>query len=106
MLDGYTIRPVWTDDQGSMAQDTARSRWPKTVENMVDDMKVSLRATGEDKDKEEEGIELIKRLKEMKNEIERDSELRLSLFFFLGDTFLPTHSLSILFVISSNPQVD
>ncbi|KAF5233961.1 hypothetical protein FANTH_12357 [Fusarium anthophilum] len=35
-------RSVWTSDDGSMAQETARSRWPKLVQGMVDDV----RATG------------------------------------------------------------
>ncbi|KAF5575053.1 DUF89 domain protein [Fusarium subglutinans] len=35
-------RSVWTSDDGSMAQETAMSRWPKLVQGMVDDV----RATG------------------------------------------------------------
>lgn len=33
------IRQVWTSDIGSMAQETAVSRWPKTVQNIADDVR-------------------------------------------------------------------
>lgn len=42
------IREVWTSDNGSMAQETALSRWPKTVQNVADDIKRhAVRAGGE-----------------------------------------------------------
>ncbi|KAF4498376.1 DUF89 domain [Fusarium agapanthi] len=34
-------RSVWTSDDGSMAQETAKSRWPKLVQGMVDDVRVT-----------------------------------------------------------------
>ncbi|KAF5707594.1 DUF89 domain-containing protein [Fusarium mundagurra] len=34
-------RSVWTSDDGSMAQDTAKSRWPKLVQDMIDDVRVT-----------------------------------------------------------------
>lgn len=29
---------VWTSDPGTMAQETAKSRWPRLVQGMVDDV--------------------------------------------------------------------
>jgi hypothetical protein len=36
-----TPRSVWTSDNGSMAQETAKSRWPKLVQGMIDDVRVT-----------------------------------------------------------------
>ncbi|ORY02665.1 DUF89 domain protein [Clohesyomyces aquaticus] len=35
--DNTPARGVWTSDDGTMAYDTARNRWPKIVQGMVDD---------------------------------------------------------------------
>lgn len=32
---------VWTSDHGSMAHETAKSRWPKLVQGMIDDVRVT-----------------------------------------------------------------
>jgi damage-control phosphatase, subfamily III len=34
-------RSVWTSDPGSMAHETAKSRWPKLVQGMIDDVRVT-----------------------------------------------------------------
>lgn len=34
-------RSVWTSDHGSMAHETAKSRWPKIVQGMIDDVRVT-----------------------------------------------------------------
>ncbi|KAF5570435.1 DUF89 domain-containing protein [Fusarium pseudoanthophilum] len=34
-------RSVWTSDDGSMAKETAKSRWPKLVQGMIDDVCVT-----------------------------------------------------------------
>jgi len=34
-------RSVWTSDDGSMAQETAKFRWPKLVEGMIHDVRAT-----------------------------------------------------------------
>jgi hypothetical protein len=32
------VKSVWTSDEGTMAKETAETRWPKLVQNMIDDV--------------------------------------------------------------------
>lgn len=32
------VPAVWTSDRGTMAQETAKSRWPTLVQGMIDDV--------------------------------------------------------------------
>lgn len=36
------IREVWTSDSGSMAKETAASRWPKIVQDMIEDIEQAM----------------------------------------------------------------
>ena len=74
---GHSVRPVWTSDAGSMAADTAKTRWPKTVQNMVEDMEQSTREVAAmELEKKEEGLGIAEELKRIGKEIQRDGRLQ------------------------------
>lgn len=67
-------RSVWTSDDGSMAQETAKFRWPKLVEGMIHDV----RAAGSElvTSRAYDEITLIERsLGRLKKEINDDAPL-------------------------------
>ena len=66
---------MWTDDAGTMAYDTARTRWPKGVQNMVDDLSKSA-AEAESDDAAREAHSLVRRLSMLRASIERDEILQ------------------------------
>lgn len=68
------VRAVWTSDKGSMAQQTAVTRWPKIIQGTIDD--VGETAADLDKEKQAESISIRIALKEIRNEIEQDKPLR------------------------------
>lgn len=68
------VRAVWTSDQGSMAHQTAVTRWPKIVEGTVDD--VDETAASSDKDKRAEWATMRIALQEIMHEIERNEPLK------------------------------
>lgn len=35
------VKSVWTSDEGTMARETAISRWPRLVQNMIDDVSIT-----------------------------------------------------------------
>ncbi|KAH7142949.1 hypothetical protein B0J13DRAFT_636779 [Dactylonectria estremocensis] len=71
-----TIVPsVWTSDQGTMAQETAKSRWPKLVQGMIDDVCITGAELGPTPAFEE--IKSIQgKLQRLKGEIISDDKLR------------------------------
>ncbi|GIJ90369.1 hypothetical protein Asppvi_009323 [Aspergillus pseudoviridinutans] len=68
------VRAVWTSDQGSMAQQTAVTRWPKIVEGTVDDIDET--AASSDKEKRAERAAMRIALQEIMHEIERNEPLK------------------------------
>lgn len=68
------VRAVWTSDQGSMAHQTAVTRWPKIVQGTVDD--VDETAVSSDKNKRAEWATLRIALQEIIHEIERNEPLK------------------------------
>jgi hypothetical protein len=66
---------VWTSEEGSMARETARTRWPKIVQNMVDDLEASLSETDE-LDHIEEGRRIQATLRIINGEIMQDKQLQ------------------------------
>jgi hypothetical protein len=68
------VRAVWTSDQGSMAHQTAVTRWPKIVEGTVDDLDET--AASSDKNKRAEWATLRIALQEIMHEIERNEPLK------------------------------
>ncbi|PNP76161.1 hypothetical protein FNYG_10450 [Fusarium nygamai] len=70
-----TPRSVWTSDDGSMAQETAKSRWPKLVQGMIDDVIVTGAELAPSRALDEiRSIEIS--LKRLKDEITGDDQLR------------------------------
>ncbi|KAJ5665174.1 uncharacterized protein N7477_007622 [Penicillium maclennaniae] len=69
------IRSVWTSDEGSMAQQTAKTRWAKIIQGTVDD--IGKTATKENIDAREraESIAIQIALKQIKKEIEMNHAL-------------------------------
>ena len=68
-----TARPIRTDHDGSMAEKTARERWPKLVQNMIDDLRdASAVVKG---DAAEEGQSLVKDIEKLKEDILANSTL-------------------------------
>jgi len=66
---------VWTSEEGSMARETALARWPKIVQDMVDDVE----ATFQRSDIPEgiaEGRRIQATLRIMKREIMQDKPLQ------------------------------
>lgn len=68
------VRGVWTNDAGSMAAETAKTRWPHTVQNMVDD--VSRTAASASEKVAAEGKVIAAALTSLKAEIEDDAQLK------------------------------
>ncbi|KAK3297931.1 uncharacterized protein B0H64DRAFT_320441 [Chaetomium fimeti] len=71
-----TLREVWTSERGSMAHETATTRWPKIVQNMVDDLEQSLGQLNSDKTEHiEEGRRIQASLRIINGEIMQDKQL-------------------------------
>jgi hypothetical protein len=70
-----TPKEVWTSEEGSMARETAITRWPKTVQNMVEDMEETIVQT-ENADKVAEGRRIQATLGIIKHEIQLDRPLQ------------------------------
>lgn len=69
------VRPVWTSDEGSMAQETARTRWERIVQDMVDSMGSSLARNTLSQSKKSEGLEIQHQLHNLRQEIMNDDRL-------------------------------
>lgn len=67
-------KQVWTNDEGTMAWETARSRWANTIQNMADDLKSSL--SGASPEQRAEGELLLSRLLGLKEDVEQDKPIR------------------------------
>lgn len=70
------VRPVWTSDEGTMAQETAKSRWPKIVSGMVDDVQLEMEVPEIAVARREEGQRIVQRLSELRKDIQNDEPLR------------------------------
>jgi hypothetical protein len=70
------VRPVWTSDLGTMARDTALYRWPKIVQNMIDNVKDTLHGVCEDSRAEREGRCIVVVLSKIRMDIESNAQLR------------------------------
>lgn len=69
-------RPVWTSDEGTMAQETANSRWPKIVSGMIDDVESEIAISSNSPPKRDEGREIVEQLHALKEDIENEAALR------------------------------
>lgn len=69
-------RPVWTSDEGTMAQDTAASRWPRIVQDMVDDLEESIAEAADRPAAQAERASIRDALVALRDEIARDAALQ------------------------------
>lgn len=69
------IRGVRTDDEGTMAYETARTRWPVTVQKMSEDCALSANTTDKGPAAQHEMKELSMKLQRLKQSIEKDGKL-------------------------------
>lgn len=69
------LKEVWTSEEGSMARETAITRWPKIVQNMIDDMEETFRQS-DNSEQIEEGRRIQATLRIIKNEIMQDKPLQ------------------------------
>jgi hypothetical protein len=69
-------RPVWTSDEGTMAQETAKSRWPKIVSGMIDDVEVEIANSRDGLPRRAEGRAIVHQLHTLKEDIKNDATLR------------------------------
>jgi hypothetical protein len=74
VLPESTVRPVWTSDNGSMARETALTRWPRLVQGMIDDVTATAKISV--KLRESEAEELITQLMSLKDDIIADAALK------------------------------
>jgi hypothetical protein len=68
-------REVWTSEEGSMARETAITRWPKIVQNMIDDVEETF-GQSDSPEKIEEGRRIQATLKIIKEEISQNKPLQ------------------------------
>ena len=71
------VRPVRTSDHGTMAEETARTRWPRIVQDMVDDVERHIRSQGFLSSSTKEALGIVESLKELKDDIMTDKPLAL-----------------------------
>lgn len=67
-------REVWTSEKGSMASETARTRWPKIVQGMIDDVQQTVKER-ETSCQAQDGKQILEILKQLKGQIESDAVL-------------------------------
>lgn len=70
------VRPVWTSDEGTMAQETAKSRWTKIVSGMIDDVGVEIAVSRESLPRRVEGRAIVQQLNALKKDIENNAALK------------------------------
>lgn len=68
-------REVWTSEEGSMARETAITRWPKIVQNMIDDVEETFGQLAAP-EQIEEGRRIQATLRIIKGEIMRNKPLQ------------------------------
>lgn len=69
------IRAVWTSEKGSMAKQTAETRWPKIIQGTIDDIAEVAAAEDVEEGKRAESIAIRIALKHLKQGIEQNKSL-------------------------------
>ena len=69
------VQEVWTSSEGSMAKQTAATRWPKIVQGMIDDVWDTM-AQMSPGPQRAAGSKIQRALHEIREGIEKDSALR------------------------------
>jgi hypothetical protein len=75
-------REIWTSEAGSMAFETARTRWPKIVQGMIDDVEQTVKELPLSGQRSQDGLQILDMLRQLKSHIEHDKPLML----------VPTHN--------------
>lgn len=75
------VKEVWTSDYGTMAKQTAATRWPGIVQDMIYDVGQTV-ARMHDGPQQAEGFAIQRALKQMKDEMLQNEVLRY--VFMLG----------------------
>lgn len=75
MIANPHVRPVRTSDPGTMAEETARVRWPRIVQDMIDDVEQTVQDQALSSSMKEEGIAIVQKLKTLKSDIIEDKSL-------------------------------
>lgn len=70
------VRSVWTSDEGTMARDTAMSRWSKIVQRMIDDIERTQDESSKACSARTEGISILIALTVLKTDIMKNAVLR------------------------------
>jgi hypothetical protein len=86
------VRAVWTSDKGSMAKQTAETRWTKIIQGTIDDISETAAAENVDCQKRAESIAIQIALKDIKKGIEQNKPLTYVLL--LKDRNARTHGAS------------
>ncbi|KAJ5175185.1 uncharacterized protein N7482_001062 [Penicillium canariense] len=71
----HDVRAVWTSEEGSMAKETAETRWAKIIQGTVDDIGETAAAEDVDNQKRVESIAIQIALKEIKENIKQNKAL-------------------------------
>ncbi|KAF7128255.1 hypothetical protein CNMCM5793_002797 [Aspergillus hiratsukae] len=74
-MDAQEVRAVWTSDKGSMAKETAETRWAKIIQGTIDDVGETAAAEDVDGQKRAESIAIQIALKDIKKGIEQNKPL-------------------------------
>jgi hypothetical protein len=69
------VRAVWTSEEGSMAKQTAETRWAKIIQGTIDDIGETAAADDVDRQKRAESIAIQIALKAIKKRIEQNKPL-------------------------------
>jgi hypothetical protein len=69
------VRAVWTSDKGSMAKQTAETRWAKIIQGIIDDIGETAAAEDVDCQRRAESIAIQIALKDIKKGIEQNKPL-------------------------------
>ncbi|KAL2755988.1 hypothetical protein ACRALDRAFT_1050734 [Sodiomyces alcalophilus JCM 7366] len=74
MVSATSPSPIWTSAEGSMAQATAKTRWPVIVQGMIDDVQQTIDDDSDTRNAKE-GLDIIQELQALKENIEGDAAL-------------------------------
>ena len=69
------VRQVWTSDEGTMAYETARKRWPRIVQDMVNDVALSCSSLPNGSPERVEGASIQQQLASLKDDIVNDARI-------------------------------
>lgn len=69
------VRQVWTSDEGTMAYETARKRWPRIVQDMMHQVALSCSSLPDGSPERVEGASIQQQLASLKDDIVNDARI-------------------------------